>query len=157
LQNIPGKEEAMQSASTIETVTGPARERWSDIADVVGRIAMAAIFLMSGADKLLIHTAETVQMMQAHGVPFAGLLIYPTSIFELAAGLALAAGYRARLAALLLALFTAFISPIFHAFWSAPPDQALVQMLLFTKNVAIIGGLLHVAARGTGRFALQRE
>src|SRR5882757_9079068 len=69
----------------------------------------------------------------------------------------LAAGYRARLAALLLALFTAFVSPIFHAFWSAPPDQALVQMLFFTKNVAIFGGLLHVAGRGTGRLALQRE
>ena len=112
---------------------------------------------MSGADKLFGHTARTVQMMEAYGVPLAGLLVYPASTIELAGGLALALSYRARVAALLLALFTIGVSPIFHAFWSAPADQALLQMLMFTKNLAIFGGLLHIAARGTGRFALQRE
>ena len=82
---------------------------------------------MSGVDKLFIHTAENIQLMQAYRVPLAGLLIYPSGVFELAVGLALAAGYRARLAALLLALFTAFVSPIFHAFWSATPDQMSFQ------------------------------
>jgi putative oxidoreductase len=147
----------MQSTATVDAAPAPAGGRWSDIADVVGRVALAAMFVMAGADKLFAHTAETVQMMEAYRVPLAGLLIYPAGIFELAGGLALAAGYRARLAALLLALFTAAVSPIFHAFWAVPADQALVQMLFFTKNVAIFGGLLHVAARGTGRFALQRE
>jgi len=86
-----------------------------------------------------------------------GILIYPAGIVELAGGLALATGYRARFAALLLALFTVAVTPIFHAFWAVPADQALVQMLFFTKNLAVFGGLLHVVARGTGRFALQRE
>src|SRR5258708_2148942 len=137
----------MRSEATLDTVSRTA-DRWSDIADLVGRIALASLFLMSGVDKLFIHTAENIQLMQAYRVPLAGLLVYPSGVFELAAGLALAAGYRARLAALLLALFTAFVSPIFHAFWSAPPDQALVQMLFFTTNVAIFGGLLHLAWRG---------
>ena len=95
-------------------------------------------------------------MMEAYRVPLAGLRIYLAGIVELAAGLALAAGYRARLAAPVLALFTVGVSPILHAFWAVPADQALVQMLFFTKNVAVFGGLLHVVARGTGRFALQR-
>ena len=146
----------MQSEATLDAASRTA-DGWSDVADLVGRIALASLFLMSGADKLFIHTAETIKLMQAYHVPLAGLLIYPSGIFELAAGLALAAGYRARPAALLLALYTALVSPIFHAFWSAPPDQALFQMLFFTKNVAIFGGLLHVAGRGTGRFALQRD
>src|SRR6266481_6097616 len=107
----------MRSEATLDAVSRAA-DRWSDIADLVGRIALASLFLMSGVDKLFIHTAETIQLMQAYRVPLAGLLAYPSGVFELAAGLALAAGYRARLAALLLALFTAFVSPIFHAFWS---------------------------------------
>ena len=147
----------MQSNATLDTVSGSAGVRWNDIADLAGRIALASIFIMSGADKLFAHTAENVQLMQAHHVPLAGVLVYPAAVFELAAGLALALGYRARLAGLLLALYTAFVSPIFHAFWAVPADQALVQMLFFTKNVAIFGGLLHVVGRGTGRFALQRE
>src|SRR6266436_1263045 len=113
----------MRSEATLDAVSRTA-DRWSDIADLVGRIALASMFLMSGLDKLFIHTAENIQLMQAYRVPLAGLLVYPSGVFELAAGLALAAGYRARLAALLLALFTAFVSPIFHAFWSAPPDRS---------------------------------
>ena len=147
----------MQSASTVEPLAGVAAGRWTDAADLAGRIALAAIFVMSGADKLFAHPTETAQMMAASGVPLAGLLVYAAGIVELAAGLALAAGYQARLAALLLALFTAGITPIFHAFWAGPADQAVVQMIMFMKNLALFGGLLHVAARGTGRFALRRE
>ena len=132
-------------------------QRWNDIADLVGRIALASLFIMSGADKLFAHTAETVQLMQAYRVPLAGVLVYPAGVFELVSGLALALGYRARLAGLLLALYTAFVSPIFHAFWAVPADQAVLQMIMFMKNLALFGGLLHVVARGTGRFALQRQ
>lgn len=110
---------------------------------------------MGGADKLFGHTVQTVQMMQAYGVPLAELLVYPSGIVELAAGRGLAVGYQARTAALLLALFTVVVTPIFHAFWAAPAEQWLPQTLYFTKNVAIFGGLLHVVAQGTGRFALK--
>jgi len=97
----------MQSVSTVETAAGVAVGRWNDVADLAGRIALAAIFIMSGADKLFAHTAQTVQMMEAYRVPLAGLLVYPAGIVELAGGLALAVGFRARQAALLVALFTA--------------------------------------------------
>jgi len=147
----------MQSVSTVETAAGVAVGRWNDVAELAARIALAAIFIMSGADKLFVHTAQTVQMMQAYGVPLAGLLVYPAGIVELAGGLALAVGFRARQAALLVALFTAVVTPIFHAFWAVPADQAVLQMIEFMKNLAIFGGLLHVAARGIGRFALQPE
>src|SRR5258706_12125063 len=147
----------MQSASTVETVSGVAAGRWTDAAELVARIALAAIFVLSGIDKLFAHTAQNVQMMQAYHLPLAGVLIYPAGIVELAGGLALITGYHARYAALLLGLFTIAVTPVFHAFWAAPADQAVVQMLFFTKNLAVFGGLLHVVARGTGRFALQRE
>ena len=94
--------------------------------------------------------------MQAYGVPLASVLIYPAAIVELVGGLALAVGYQARIAALALAVFTVVVTPIFHAFWAAPADQAMIQMLFFTKNRAIVGGLLRVMAHGAGRFALKR-
>jgi putative oxidoreductase len=147
----------MQSVSTVQTAAGVAVGRWSDVAELAGRIALAAIFIMSGADKLFAHTAQTVQMMEAYRVPLAGLLVYPAGIVELAGGLALAVGFRARQAALLLALFTVAVTPIFHGFWALPADQAVLQMIEFMKNLALFGGLLHVAARGIGHFALQRE
>jgi putative oxidoreductase len=144
----------MQTSATLHATSAA---RWSDIADITGRVALAAMFLMAGIDKLFAHTAQTVQMMEAYHLPLAGLLIYPAGVIEIAGGIALIVGYQARLAALVLALFTATVTPIFHSFWGVPADQQLVQMLFFTKNVAIFGGLLHVAALGTGRFALQRN
>src|SRR5258706_12840545 len=109
----------MQSVSTVETAAGVAVGRWNDVADLAGRIALAAIFVTSGADKLFAHTAQTVQMMAAQGVPLAALLVYVAGIVELGGGLALITGYRARYAALLLALFPIAVTPGFHAFWAA--------------------------------------
>src|SRR5258708_32068931 len=143
----------MQSVSTVETAAGVAVGRWNDVADLAGRIALAAIFIMSGADKLFAHTAQTVQMMEAYRVPLAGLLVYAAGIVELVGGLAPAVGFRAKQAALLLALFTVAVTPIFHAFWALPADHAVLQMIEFMENLAIFGGLLHVIAPGTGRIS----
>src|SRR5260370_4826084 len=117
----------MQSVSTVETAAGVAVGRWNDFADLAGRIALAAIFIMSGADKLFAHTAQTVQMMEAYRVPLAGLLVYPAGIVELAGGLALAVGFPARQAGLLVALFTAAVTPIFHAFWRSEEHTSELQ------------------------------
>src|SRR5258708_32251927 len=96
----------MQSVSTVETAAGVAVGRWNDVADLAGRIALAAIFIMSGVDKLFAHTAQTVQMMEAYRVPLAGLLVYPAGIGELARALALAVRLPARQRAPPVALFT---------------------------------------------------
>jgi putative oxidoreductase len=45
-------------------------------------------------------------------------------------------------------------SVLFHAYWSAPADQAYVQQLLFMKNLAVAGGMFLVAALGAGPVSL---
>ncbi|HYL87614.1 MAG TPA: DoxX family protein [Burkholderiales bacterium] len=146
----------MQLATTVNTATAGRTDRLGDTVDLAARIALAFIFAWSGADKLFMHTAGTVQYMQAAGLPLASLLVYPAGLLELGGGLLIVFGYRARAAALLLAGFTAVATLIFHAFWAAPADQAMLQSLMFFKNLAILGGLLHVVAHGSGRFALDR-
>lgn len=75
-------------------------------------------------------------------------------VVEVGGGLALIAGYRTRLVALVLAIFTAAASFVFHTFWSLPAEQVMMQQLLFYKNIAIVGGLLILAANGAGAFSL---
>ena len=60
-------------------------------------------------------------------------------------------------AALVLALFTLVAKELFHNFWAMPADQAFMQQLMFMKNIAVVGGLLVVAALGGGAWAIQRE
>jgi len=127
----------------------------SDWALLLARIGLAALFLWSGYGKL-VHMDGNIAYMQAYGMPLAQLLIWPALIVELAAGSMLLLGWKARWAALALALFTIPATFIFHAYWNVPADQALNQQIHFIKNVAIIGGLLSVFAHGAGRLALGR-
>ena len=145
----------MDLATTVTTRSAPSAGA-TDVTDLVARIALALIFVLSGADKLFLHTAANVQYMQAVGLPLAGGLVYPAGLVELAGGILLAIGYRARFAAAVLALFTVAATLLFHNFWAAPADQAALQTIMFMKNVAMIGGLLLVVVHGSGRLALNR-
>ncbi len=78
------------------------------------------------------------------------LLAVAAGTLEVVGGVALAVGFQARLAALALALFTIVITPIFHAFWAVPAGQAMVNQLMFMKNLSVVGGLLFVFALGAG-------
>jgi len=142
----------VQIASTIDA--GAPAARLTDAADLVARVTLAVIFVFSGADKLFMHTAANAQYMQAVGLPLAGVLVYPAGLVEFAGGILLAVGYQARLAAAALAAFTVVATLLFHQFWAAPADQAVLQTIMFLKNVAIFGGLLHVFAHGAGRLKL---
>ncbi len=88
-----------------------------DWAEVIGRIGLALLFLWSGYEKLA-HPASTVAYMQAHGLPAAGLLIWPAALFELAGGAMLALGWKLRWMALALAGYTFAATFVFHAYWS---------------------------------------
>ena len=46
------------------------------------------------------------------------------------------------------------VSLLFHRYWSAPADQQLVTQLLFMKNIAVVGGMLVLAALGPGPASL---
>lgn len=105
----------------------------SKIAAIIGRILIALIFIFAGAGKLA-DIGGTETMMVAAGLP-SGLAI-PAGLFELLAGLCLAAGFMVRLVAVLLAGFTALTILFFHGQIGDP-----MQRVMMLKNVAIIGGL----------------
>jgi putative oxidoreductase len=115
-------------------------------AALAGRILLALIFILAGANKIT-HYAATEGYMQGFGIP--GVLLPLVIATELLGGLAVAFGWRARIAALLLAAFTIVAAAVFH---SAFADQQ--QMVNFMKNLAIAGGLLTLAAHGPGALSL---
>ena len=120
---------------------------------VVGRVLLALMFVLSGFGKLG-NIAGTAGYIASGGLPAATALAVLVGLFEVLAGLALAIGFKARWAALGLALFTLLASLLFHQFWTAPAGQQMVQQLMFMKNLAIAGGMLMVAALGAGPLAL---
>ena len=130
--------------------------RLADWSALLARIGLALIFLWSGYGKLGA-ISNTVGYMNAYHVPLANLLVWPVALLEVIGGLMVLTGWKARWAALLLALFSVVAAVIFHDFWAVPADQALNQTIHFMKNVAIAGGLLQLFAFGAGRYALDRS
>jgi putative oxidoreductase len=111
----------------------------------VGRLLIALLFIVSGANKLM-DIGGTQAMIAAAGLP-AGLAI-PTALFELVAGLALVFGVVTRLFALLLALFCLATAFFFHNNFVDP-----VQAAALLKNLAIAGGLLCLCGLDTMRWS----
>jgi putative oxidoreductase len=114
--------------------------------ELAGRILLALLFLMSGIGKIAGYQAS-VGYMQAMGVP--GGLLPATIALEIAGAAAIMAGWKTRIAAFLLAGFTLVAAFIFHSNFG---DQ--IQMVMFLKNLAIVGGLLMLMADGAGRYSL---
>ena len=78
-------------------------------------------------------------------------------LVEIGAGALLLVGLQTRWAALILSVFTVAAGLFFHNYWAVPADQVMTQTLLFTKNLAIAGGLLAFAAFGAGAFSLDAK
>jgi putative oxidoreductase len=119
----------------------------------MGRVLLASIFILSGPGKIF-NASATAAFMSTGGLPNWPTLAVLVGILEVVAGLALAVGTFTRGSALALSAFTVLATLAFHAYWSAPIDQQLVQQLMFSKNIAIAGALLFVAANGAGAWSL---
>lgn len=113
-------------------------------AAVAGRVLLAAIFLLSGVSKVT-DPASALGYIGSVGLPFPKLALGIAILVEIVGGLALIVGYRTKLVATALALFSIATAVFFH---SALGDQN--QFIHFFKNIAMAGGLLQVAAFGAG-------
>jgi putative oxidoreductase len=120
---------------------------------LVGRILMAAIFIVSGIAKLT-DPAGASGYMEGVGIGNAHTLVYVAGAAELAGGLALVFGFVTRIGAIGLIIYLAITTYFFHNFWALPAPESKTQLVQFMKNLSIIGGLLMVAAMGPGRFSL---
>ena len=120
---------------------------------LIGRVLIAAIFLISGFAKLT-DTAGTVGYMEAQGIPGAYALAIIAGLAEVLGGLAILFGLLTRIGAFGLILFMIPTTLIFHAFWTMDGMEAKTQMGNFVKNLAVIGGLALLVANGAGRFSI---
>lgn len=120
---------------------------------LLGRLFFVALFLPAGIGKLTGYDG-TVGYITSVGLPLPALGAALAIVVEIAGSLALLVGYRTQIAALVLASFTLVASFFFHNYWSAPAAQAFMQQLLFFKNIAVVGGLLTVAAHGAGAWSV---
>jgi putative oxidoreductase len=111
----------------------------------LGRLLVSVIFILSGSFKIFMFKA-TADMMAAKGIPLTKVALVLTIMIELGGGILVATGFKARYAAIVMALFLVPVTLTFHNFWAYQGQQQQDQMGHFISNLAIMGGLAAIAA-----------
>ena len=116
-----------------------------------GRLLIGGIFLLSGLSKLGSYGGTTAAI-SAVGLPFASLGFAVAIVVEIGLGFLLMIGYRARPAALALAIWCVVTAIFFHRNFA---DQNM--FIHFLKNLMIAGGLLQIVHFGAGGLSLDNR
>jgi putative oxidoreductase len=125
---------------------------WQGAVVVLGRFLFALIFLMAGANHF---NKQTIGYAASQGVPLASVAVPLSGVVAIAGGLSILLGYRAKVGAWLIVLFLVPVSLMMHKFWTVTdPMMAQIQMILFMKNVSMLGGALLISQLGAGPFSL---
>jgi putative oxidoreductase len=116
------------------------------IVELIGRILLSALFLIEGIGKISMQE-DVMMYMENYGIP--GILFIPAVILEILFPLLLIVGYKTKLAAFVMALFTFTVAIIFHTDFSKG-----MEMIFFLKDLAIAGGFLMIFVYGANKISL---
>jgi putative oxidoreductase len=114
------------------------------------------IFLFSALGKIF-DWQGTAGYMASKGMPLVPLFLLGAIVFELVGGLSVLLGFKARKGALMLIVFMIPATLIFHNFWVAEGMERQIQMIMFMKNLTMIGGLVLILGFGSGPLSLDRK
>ncbi|MCW5935959.1 MAG: DoxX family protein [Fimbriimonadaceae bacterium] len=121
---------------------------------LAGRFLFSAIFVASAP---MHFSQRMIDMAASHGVPLAAIAVPASGLLSLAGGLSILLGYRARLGAWALVLFLLPVTLMMHQFWAvADTEAATLQLTMFMKNLALIGGALLITQFGSGPMSLDQ-
>lgn len=123
---------------------------------LAGRILIALLFIVFGYLKLT-NFGGTVGYFTKWGFPMPEVTTVVAIVFELGFGVLLAIGWKTRWWAWALALYVVIAAAVAHRYWTYEPAQVFAQMSFFYKNLAIVGGLLYIAAMGPGRYSVDKH
>ena len=122
---------------------------------LVSRVLLAGVFLVFGIRKLMA-VAGTAGYFAKLGIPMADVLVWAVILIEIGGAVLLIVGWQTRLVAWILAGFVVLATIAAHRYWEFDGAQYVPQLTNFMKNLAIVGGLLMVAASGPGRMSLDK-
>jgi putative oxidoreductase len=100
-------------------------------------------------------TKDGIAYAAAQGVPLASVGVPLAGVIAIVGGLNVLLGYRTKIGAWFLVLFLVAVTPSMHKFWGLPdPAQAQIQVIMFMKNLSMLGDTLLITHFGAGPWSL---
>jgi putative oxidoreductase len=124
-----------------------------DVVLLLGRLALGAIFVKSGIQKLMALSAFAASLA-GRGIPQSSMWAFIGATVECIGGILIVTGLKTRYAALLMILFVIVATGISHRYWEYAEAARRAQESQFFKNLSIIGGFLLLWVTGSGRYGL---
>ena len=115
--------------------------------ELLGRIFLSFLFLFEGIKKLFFFQEETQMYMEEYGIP--EILFFASTLLEIILPIFIIIGFKTRLCASILVIFTISVTLIFHMDFN---NQ--MQLITFLKNISIAGGLLIIVANENRYFSI---
>lgn len=119
----------------------------------IGRVLLAAVFVLSGIGKLGAIAATSAHMAKA-GIPYASDLVWGAVALELGGGIMLIVGLLTRLVAFAFFFYVLTLAVLFHPYWTMTGAAAHSQFSTFFEHISIMGGMLFVVAFGAGPYSI---
>ena len=142
----------MAAGSTPVSQAAEARSASTNALVLLGRLLYALIFLMAAPNNF---SKQAIAYAASQGAPLASIGVPLMGVISLVGGLSIVLGYRAKIGAWLIVVFLLVVTPIMHKFWGlTAPMMAQVQMIMFLKNLSMLGGALLIAQFGAGPLSL---
>ena len=110
----------------------------------LARIGLTLPYWWSGVDKLLYPHAALAEM-HATGLPASWLLYALLLIVQLGGSIAIICNRYVWLGAGALAVFTAYVTYLAHAFWKLDGPTRFAEMNVFMEHIALIAGMAFAA------------
>ena len=121
----------------------------SNSLDLIGRLFISSIFLLSGINKIRNYEGSHDWM---ESLEVSGVLLIPAIVLEVVAPILVIVGYQVKISAALLSLFCIATAIIFHTDFS---NQ--MQFVSFFKNIGLAGGFLFLVINGAKDFSLDKK
>ena len=122
---------------------------------LTARVLYSLIFIFAAAGHF---SSQTIGYAAAQGVPLASLAVPLSGILSLLGGLSVLLGYKARWGALALIVFLVPVTIMMHNFWAvSDPMMKQMHIVMFMKNLGLLGGALFIYAFGAGPLSLDNR
>jgi len=115
---------------------------------LIGRILFGGYFISSAINHFM--DSETMtEYAESKNVPMPKIAVLGTGALMALGGLGIVLGAFPQLAILLLILFLLPTTVVMHDFWNAEGQEKQMEMINFTKNIALIGALIMLLTLST--------
>jgi uncharacterized membrane protein YphA (DoxX/SURF4 family) len=142
---------------------------------IIGRMLLSSIFIIAGINKCLNFSSAKEGYLEILGkwhmvtdntfleklfnlmAEQANLFLGTATALELVGGGLIFIGIFARIGAWCLIFFLIPVTLVFHPFWILQSPEKDLQLVMFMKNLSILGGMLMVAVFGSGISFKKKE